>query len=188
MLGRVLVALYPAGWRDRYGDEFQALIDDQGVTPSVVLDVIRGALAAHATASPAGASLMRTRTPALVSMLAVLLVLPAVTFLTAAMVRGMQPPQYQPARAAQVIFDAFAALPVAAVWVLLGLAPFIALVLAVVVAWRKLDADQAAHDDLSAFIEGWRRILRQPALVLSAFAFLASGVVLAFALTHAIVG
>lgn len=131
---------------------------------------------------------MRTRTPALVSMLAVLLVLPAVTFLTAAMVRSMQPSQYQPAHAAQAVFDAFAALPAAAVWALLRLAPLVALVLAVVVAWRKLAADQAARDDLSAFIAGSRRILHQPALVLAALAFLASAGVLAFAVTHAIAG
>jgi len=187
MRGRWLVALYPARWRARYGDEFQALLDEEPVTPSLVIDVIRGALDAHATSSPSGAIAMRPRTPALVSIL-VLLVLPAVTFLTAAMVRGLQPTEYQPAHAAQVIFDSFAALPAAAVWLLLGLAPLVALVLAVLVAWRRLRHDPAAREDLAAFADGWRRVLHQPALVLAAFAFIASAGVLAFAVTHAIAG
>jgi len=188
MRGRWLVALYPARWRARYGDEFQALLDDEPVTPSLVLDVIRGALDAHATSLPSGAIAMRPRTPALVSILAVLLVLPAVTFLTAAMVRSLQPTKYQPAHAAQVIFDAFAALPATAIWLLLGLAPLVALVLAVLVAWRRIRDDAAAREDLAAFAEGWRRILHQPTLVLAAVAFIASAGVLAFAVTHAIAG
>jgi hypothetical protein len=188
VLARWLVALYPARWRARYGDEFLALLDEQPVTPTLVLDVIRGAIDAHAAPPTAGAIAMRTRTPALVSILAVLLVLPATTFLAAALVRGLQPTEYQPAHAAQVIFDAFAALPVAAIWLLLGLAPLLALVLAVLVAWRKLTVDQGARDDLGAFMAGCRRILHQPAIVLSAVAFVASAVVLAFAITHAIAG
>jgi hypothetical protein len=44
----VLLRLYPRSWRERYGEELAALIDDQG--PSAVdtrVDLIRGALAAH---------------------------------------------------------------------------------------------------------------------------------------------
>ncbi len=188
MDARWLVALYPARWRARYGEELRALLESEPVTPTLVIDVVRGALAAHGSPPPAGAVTMRTRTPALVSILAILLVLPAVTFLSAALIRGLQPPQYQPAHAAQVIFDAFAALPSGAVWLLLGLAPLVALALAAIVAWSRLREDGAAREDLAAFIEGWRRILRQPALVLAAVAFVASAGVLAFAVVHAIAG
>lgn len=188
MNARWLLALYPARWRDRYGEEFASLLEEQPLTPALVVDVIRGALDARASSRHPGGLVMRTRTPALVSILAFLLVLPATAFLAAAMVRGMQPVQYQPARAAQAVFEAFAALPAGAVALLLGLAPLAALVLAAVAAWRRLRDDQAARDDVAAFLLGWRRILRQPALVVAAVAFVAAGGVLAFAVVHAIAG
>jgi hypothetical protein len=37
---RVLVALYPKDWRDRYGEEFGALLEDSRLTPFAVADVI----------------------------------------------------------------------------------------------------------------------------------------------------
>lgn len=185
---RWLLALYPAHWRARYGDEFSALLDETPLTPALVIDVIRGALDAHAAVPAHGGPIVRTRTPAFASLLAVLLVLPAVTFLAAAVVRGLQPPQYQPARAAQAVFAAFATLPASAVWMLLGLAPLISLVLAAAVIVRRLRTDAASRDDVAAFLEGWRRILGQPALVLAALAVAASAGVLVFALVHAIAG
>lgn len=45
-----LVRLYPRGWRERYGDEFAALLDDTtGRIPRLLLtwDIIRGAIDAH---------------------------------------------------------------------------------------------------------------------------------------------
>lgn len=44
---QTLLRLYPHRWRDRYGDEFLALLEQQPVTPIVVLDVLLGALDAH---------------------------------------------------------------------------------------------------------------------------------------------
>ena len=41
---RVVVKLYPRKWRDHYGGEFEALLDDTGVNGRVVLDVLSGAL------------------------------------------------------------------------------------------------------------------------------------------------
>ena len=184
MDARWLVALYPAHWRARYGDEFRALLEAEPASPSLVIDVIRGAIVAHATPLPAGVVPMRTRSITATSILALLLVIPALTFLASAMVRVMQPPQYQPAHAAAIIFDAFVALPSGAGWVLLGLAPLTALVLATIVVWRRLASDAAARDDLDAFVEGLRRIAHQPALVAAAFAFAASVGVLIFAIDH----
>ncbi len=183
-----LLALYPARWRARYGDEFAALLDEEPLTPTLVIDVIRGALDARTVPPTPGGLAMRTRTPALVSTLAVLLVLPAAAFLASALVRGLQPAGRQPAAAAQAVFDGFAGLPAAAVWLLLTLAPLAAASLAGLAAWRRLRDDPAARADVAAFADGWRRILRQPALVLAALALLASAGVLAFAAVHAVAG
>jgi hypothetical protein len=38
-----LVRLYPPAWRARYEDEFLALLEARRITPSVALDVCRGA-------------------------------------------------------------------------------------------------------------------------------------------------
>lgn len=42
-----LLRLYPAAWRDRYADEFAALLDDCPSSPALVLDVVLGALDAR---------------------------------------------------------------------------------------------------------------------------------------------
>ncbi len=41
---RWLVRLYPPAWRERYEAEFLAVLEARGVTPSIALDVTRGAL------------------------------------------------------------------------------------------------------------------------------------------------
>jgi hypothetical protein len=47
MKRQTLLRLYPHRWRERYGDEFLALLEQQPVTPAVALDVALGALDAH---------------------------------------------------------------------------------------------------------------------------------------------
>ena len=42
-----LVQLYPRWWRERYGDEFEALLDECLHSPMDVLDIFLGALDAH---------------------------------------------------------------------------------------------------------------------------------------------
>jgi ABC-type arginine transport system permease subunit len=44
-----LVRLYPRAWRERYGEEFEALLKQQPATPPVVLDVVRAAARAQAS-------------------------------------------------------------------------------------------------------------------------------------------
>lgn len=39
-----LIRLYPRAWRERYGEEFEALLEDCLLSPREVLDVIIGAL------------------------------------------------------------------------------------------------------------------------------------------------
>jgi len=41
---RLGAKLYPKPWRDRYGEEFEALLDDSGIGGSVALDVLAGAV------------------------------------------------------------------------------------------------------------------------------------------------
>src|SRR5688500_17074384 len=40
---RTLLRLYPRAWRDRYGNEFVALLEKEGTGPRVVLSVLAGA-------------------------------------------------------------------------------------------------------------------------------------------------
>ena len=43
----LLLRLYPARWRDRYGDEFAAVLGSRPLGPFDVADVLLGALDAH---------------------------------------------------------------------------------------------------------------------------------------------
>jgi drug/metabolite transporter (DMT)-like permease len=42
-----LLRLYPAQWRERYGEEFGAILAGQRASPGLVLDVLGGAIDAH---------------------------------------------------------------------------------------------------------------------------------------------
>jgi hypothetical protein len=44
---RLLLRLYPAAWRNRYADEFEALLEERPLGPFDVLDVLIGAVDAH---------------------------------------------------------------------------------------------------------------------------------------------
>lgn len=184
-----LLALYPARWRARYGEEFRALLEEEEPSPTILVDIIRGAIAAHRSPLPDGGIPMhRSRTPAIASLFAVLLVLPAFTFLTVAAVRTMQPTMYEPAHTAAAIFDAFAALPHGWYWIVLGAAPLVACALALLVAWRRLASHPEAREDLGALVAGLRRIARQPTLVTATVAFVVSALVLAFVVVHGFAG
>jgi hypothetical protein len=47
MRARHLIALYPTLWRLRYGEELDDLLGDRRLTPSLALDLARGALEAR---------------------------------------------------------------------------------------------------------------------------------------------
>jgi hypothetical protein len=51
-LARLALGLYPLAYRRRYGAEMEALLEDQGASPGVVADLLRGALAAHLHPEP----------------------------------------------------------------------------------------------------------------------------------------
>lgn len=40
----LLVALHPEPWRERYGEEFRALLDDTDLTPGALIDVVAHAV------------------------------------------------------------------------------------------------------------------------------------------------
>jgi hypothetical protein len=70
----LLVTLYPARWRARYGAEFADLLLDCPATPAVLWDVVRAAVAAHLTYGAAdrrakGVRRLRRRRAALVAVL-----------------------------------------------------------------------------------------------------------------------
>lgn len=44
-MNRLLIRLYPRSWRDRYGEEFEDLLEQEGLRPGVVVNVILHALA-----------------------------------------------------------------------------------------------------------------------------------------------
>jgi hypothetical protein len=46
-MSRLLIRLYPAAWRARYGDEFEALLDERPLGPFDVADVLLAAIDAH---------------------------------------------------------------------------------------------------------------------------------------------
>jgi hypothetical protein len=43
-LARLLIRLYPASWRERYGEEFEALLEDSSPHWSAVFDLLKGAM------------------------------------------------------------------------------------------------------------------------------------------------
>ena len=55
-----LARLYPERWRRRYGPEFEALLEDEPLSMSLLFDLLSGALVAHLT-YPSEEPLMSTR-------------------------------------------------------------------------------------------------------------------------------
>jgi hypothetical protein len=60
-MSSVLVRLYPARWRDRYGDEFEALLDERPLGPFDVADIILGALDAQLRLRGRGSDIRQER-------------------------------------------------------------------------------------------------------------------------------
>jgi hypothetical protein len=46
----VLVAMHPSAWRQRYGEEFRALLADTTLTPAAVVDVLKNCAGLQARA------------------------------------------------------------------------------------------------------------------------------------------
>ena len=114
-----------------------------------------------------------------------LLVFPAVLFMSALFVRNLQPQQYEPARTAQRIVDWYAASPHVGLWVLLIALPLAVLLIGTVTlkqAW-------ATDADLRHSAEQLAGILRaQWATALVTLATLAATCILAIVALHLMVG
>lgn len=46
-MNRLLLHFYPRWWRDRYGEEFEDLLEQEGLRPGIVYDVVLHAVAAR---------------------------------------------------------------------------------------------------------------------------------------------
>lgn len=114
-----------------------------------------------------------------------LLVFPAVLFMTALFVRNLQPQQYEPARSAQRIVDWYAARPHVGLWVLLIALPLAVLLIGTVTlkqAW-------ATDADLRQSAEQLTGMLRaQWATALVTLATLVAMCILAIVALHLMVG
>jgi hypothetical protein len=60
-MNRFLIRLYPAAWRTRYGDEFEALLEERPLGPFDVADVLLAAIDAHLSLRGLGAASQRQR-------------------------------------------------------------------------------------------------------------------------------
>lgn len=67
-LARIVLRLYPPAWRERYGEEYDALLADHGVDARTLADMLRGALDARVR-DLAGASPERRQRAALAACL-----------------------------------------------------------------------------------------------------------------------
>jgi len=60
---KALLRLYPRRWRERYGAEFEALLEDSRHGAGQVIDVVRGALDARAREARGGVTRMKRFVP-----------------------------------------------------------------------------------------------------------------------------
>jgi hypothetical protein len=187
---RLLVRLYPSRWRRRYEAEFSTLLDQESWSAHLILDVVVGAFAARLDPYPAltqeERAMTSRRMETAAAFAATLLVLPALVLLASAAVRLMQPVQYQPAHAADAIFNWFATFHAGPL--VLVVAPILALVLGLLALWRRLADDGDLRKDVGTFLGVSGRLLRRPALVAGVLAVVGSLAVLVFVVDHAIAG
>ncbi|HEX4228782.1 MAG TPA: hypothetical protein VHZ07_08930 [Bryobacteraceae bacterium] len=110
-----------------------------------------------------------------------LLIFPAVLFMTALFVRNLQPPQYEPAHAAQQIVAWYAASTRIGLWVLLITLPLVVLTTGCVTLFRRWSDEpelrEAARHTLATLSSHW-------ATVLVAGATLTAGGILAIVALH----
>jgi hypothetical protein len=120
------------------------------------------------------------------SLVAAVLVIPASVFFAALVATRLQPVEHEPAHTLGRILDAFAALPIPMVAVLLLVLPTVALILSAMVLLASWRSDAAVRRDVAALVGATRRMLVHPAFVLSALAFLAAFAVLGMVIGHLI--
>ena len=115
--------------------------------------------------------------------LELLLVFPAMLFMTALFARNIQPQQFEPAHTAQLIVDWFAARPHLGLWVLMIALPLAVLAIGLTTVTRAWRRDQALRSDA---IQMYGVIRAQGAMLLIASATVAAGGILAVVALHII--
>ncbi len=119
-------------------------------------------------------------------MLSVALLAPGALFLAAAVARQLQPIQFQPARTADRIVEAFSALPGPILVAVLVVAPLVALGLAgatLASSWRE---DASLRVDAWAWFGATRRLLRHGVFVICTLTLLVALFYVAAMTVHAI--
>jgi hypothetical protein len=114
-----------------------------------------------------------------------LLIFPAVLFMTALFMRNLQPQQYEPARTAQRIVDWYAAQPHLGLWVLLIACPLLVLAGGCVALARVWRSDPALR---SSTVQAIALLRRHLAMFLVAAATAGAAAILAIVALHLITG
>jgi len=110
-------------------------------------------------------------------------------FLAALFLRALQPIQHEPAATADAIARWFGGFSVPLRVAAFVACPVVAFLLAAADQWRRLAGDPAWRADLGDLAHAaWRTLFRHPLAILSALALLASALILALLVGHAIVG
>lgn len=110
-----------------------------------------------------------------------MMVLPAVVFLAAAVLRGLQPPQYQPAHISGTIFAWFSRMPLPVVaGLLIGLPGIVSLVGCLTV-FRSWQSDSGLRQDAAA---AFAILQRQAAPCLLVTATLIAGAIFTLVVSH----
>jgi hypothetical protein len=74
---RFLARLYPSSWRERYGSEFDALLEDSKPSAQAAFDVLSGALKMHVTTWSFGRITLAGTVTGIIVAVALSLALPA---------------------------------------------------------------------------------------------------------------
>ncbi len=175
-----LVHLYPARWRRRYGDEVSVLLEDEPLSAALVVDVLRGAFVAHLRYHPepqeSVMSIRRLQTT--MAVIAVMVLLPTLVLLAAAVGRGLTLTHAEEIGASSATFvEPWMA--VAAGLIVWG-GSVLALVLGLAALGWRLRNDAELRGDLAQLGQVAMWLARRPVLVAGSFAIVcAIGVLIA---------
>ena len=124
----------------------------------------------------------------LAAAVALLLVVPAATFLLSAVGRSLQPTSHEPARTLDAIVSWFGALPGFLPVVLLLVFPMVGFTLATAFVWQTWTTDRTVRADTLALIRAGGRFVRRLPLVIAVLVVLFSVLYFAAIVVHAVAG
>jgi hypothetical protein len=121
----------------------------------------------------------------IVATVELLLISPAVLFLTALVIRSLQPQQYEPARTAQTIVTWYSLRPHVGLWVLLIALPAVALATGSITLVRGWNEDPELR---RASYQTFAALRGHSSMLLIALTTLVAGVILAIVAVHVLAG